>query len=99
MKNEIVTVVAKVEAESAYVELIKDECLALVAPSRLEKGCLSYDLYQAQENPAIFVFYEHWESREDLENHLESAHCLRFDNNTGGKLAKPEEIIFLSKLS
>ena len=99
MENEIVTVVAKVEAANAYVELIKDECRALVAPSRLEKGCLNYELYRSQENPAVFIFYENWQSREDLENHLQSPHCLRFDQNTNGKLDRPEEIIFLSKLS
>jgi quinol monooxygenase YgiN len=98
MKNEILTVVAKVEAQEEYIELIKNECLALLAPSRREKGCLHYNLYQAKENPAIFMFYETWQSREDLDNHLDSPHCTRFDNTTSGKLAKPEEIILLSRL-
>lgn len=99
MKDETVTVVARVEAQIEHLELVKAECLALVAPSRREPGCLRYDLFQAQENPAIFIFCEEWQSRDDLEAHLESAPCARFDANTVGKLAEPEEILFLSRIS
>ncbi len=63
-----------------------------VAPTRGEKGCINYDLHQSIDDPALFLFYENWESREDLERHLETAHALRFDERTEGMLAEPEEI-------
>jgi quinol monooxygenase YgiN len=99
MESETVTVMAKVEARPEHIEQVKEECLALVTPSRREEGCLTYDLYQAEDDPAVFLFYESWRSREDLERHLESPHCTRFDRNTSGQLAAPEEIVRLRPLA
>ena len=56
------TVVAQVKAKSEFVETVKRACLALIEPSRTDKGCLNYDLYQSTEDPTIFIFYENWES-------------------------------------
>jgi quinol monooxygenase YgiN len=95
----IQTVVAEVRAKAEFVEEVKRACLALVEPSRADKGCLSYDLYQSNDDPAIFIFFETWESREDIERHLESSHSLAFDDSTAGMLAGLEDIVYLEKLS
>jgi quinol monooxygenase YgiN len=55
-------------------------------------------LYQSTEDPTVFVFYENWESLEDIERHLESPLSHSFDKNTAGMLAKPEEITYLKKI-
>jgi quinol monooxygenase YgiN len=91
MKGQV-SVVARVRAKRGMEEDVRRECLALVAPSRREKGCINYDLHQSADDPALFLFYENWTSREDLEKHLETAHALRFDERTEGMLAEPEEI-------
>ena len=93
-----VTAVARVRARAGAEELVKRACRALVAPSRREAGCLNYDLHQSADDPALFLFYENWESRDDLERHLESPHSLQFDESTAGLLAGPEEITFWEKL-
>ena len=80
-------------------EQVKRECLALVAPSRAEQGCINYDLHQSTDDPTLFIFYENWETFGDLERHLESPHSLRFDERTEGALAEPEEITFLKLIS
>ena len=95
----IQTVVAQVRAKPEFVEAVKRACLALVEPSRADKGCLNYDLYQSTEDPTVFIFYENWESREDIERHLESPHSLAFDENTAGMLAEDEKITYLEKIS
>jgi quinol monooxygenase YgiN len=89
-----VTVTASLRAVRGMEDEVKRACLALVTPSRSETGCISYDLHQSADDPAAFLFYENWESLEDLERHLESPHSLRFDENTKGLLAAPEEITF-----
>ncbi|MDT5059756.1 MAG: hypothetical protein QOH63_215 [Acidobacteriota bacterium] len=94
-----VTVLARVRAKVGMEEQVKRECLALVAPSRAEQGCLNYDLHQSADDPTLFIFYENWESLEDLERHLESSHSLQFDERTEGMLAEPEEITFLEMIS
>lgn len=93
------TVVARVRAKTEFIEAVRRECLALVEATRGEEGCLSYDLYQSTEDKALFVFYEKWATREDIERHLESPHSLAFDERTAGMLAEPEEILYLEKIS
>ncbi|MCC6456234.1 MAG: antibiotic biosynthesis monooxygenase [Caldilineaceae bacterium] len=89
---------AQVKAKPECVEAVKQACLALVAPSRADQGCLQYDLYQSTGDPIVFIFYESWESLEDIERHLESPHALAFDEKTSGLLAEPEEITYLQKI-
>jgi quinol monooxygenase YgiN len=96
--GKIQTVVAQVKAKVEFVEAVKRECLALVEPSRADKGCLNYDLYQSTEDATVFIFYENWESLKDLERHLESPHALAFDEKTSGMLAEPEKIVYLEKI-
>ena len=92
MTNKRVTVTARVKAKGGMGEKVREECLALVAASRKERGCIIYDLHQSTEDPTLFMFYENWTSREELERHLETPHALRFDERTEGMLAEPEEI-------
>jgi len=97
--NSNVMVVARVKAKPGQEAKVKQECLALVAPSRAEKGCVNYNLYRATDDPTLFIFYENWESREDIERHLQMPYCSRFDDETDGRLAEPEEIIFCEMLT
>jgi quinol monooxygenase YgiN len=89
-----VSVTARVKAVKGMEEQVRRECLALIAPSRAEKGCINYDLHQSADDAGLFLFYENWESLEDLEKHLATAHALRFDERTKGMLAEAEEITF-----
>lgn len=95
---ERVAVVAEVNAKPEFIEDVKRECIALVEPSRSEKGCLSYDLHQDIHDPRHFVFVESWEGIEDIESHLESPHAINFDEKTLGMLAEAERIIYLKRI-
>lgn len=74
------TVVAKVVAKKESVESVKSELLKLIAPTRVEDGCVGYDLHQDNEDPAVFIFYETWESLACLENHMNTDHFKRYVN-------------------
>ena len=67
-------VVARVEAKKDKIDLVKAELLKLVKPTRAEQGCIQYDLHQDNDNPAVFIFYEIWESVEMLKAHAQSEH-------------------------
>ena len=82
------TIVAKVEANADKVEFIKSELIKLIEPTRNEDGCLQYDLHHDNENPAVFIFYENWESRELWQNHMESSHLKAYMETTEGSVAK-----------
>jgi quinol monooxygenase YgiN len=47
---------------------------ALVAPTHEEKGCILYALHQGTDDRGRLTYIERWESREDLDAHLESDH-------------------------
>ncbi len=72
------TIIARIEAQAEHVELIKTECLKMIEPTRAEQGCLQYDLHQDNADPAVFLFYERWETREAWQVHMENAHLKAF---------------------
>ena len=81
------TIVADIRAEADAVDLVKAELQKLVAPTLAEEGCLQYDLHQDDEDPAHFLFYENWTSRELWQQHMASAHIAAYQAATEGKVA------------
>ncbi|MDD2542661.1 MAG: putative quinol monooxygenase [Desulfuromonadaceae bacterium] len=73
-------VVAKVIAKKDSIDAVKTELLKLIEPTRKEDGCIEYNLHQDNENSAIFVFCEIWESRACLEKHMNSEHFKNYVN-------------------
>ena len=47
---------------------------ALVEPTHSEDGCILYALHRGLDDPSRLTFIERWESREQLDAHLESDH-------------------------
>ena len=82
------TIVAHIKAKSNKVDLVKAELLKLIAITRAEKGCLNYDLHQDNENPAHFLFYENWESRELWQIHMNNQHLKEYMAATNGAIAE-----------
>jgi len=80
------TVVAKIVAKRESVESVKSELLKLIMPTRKEEGCLEYNLHQDNEDPAVFVFYETWESLACLEKHMNSEHFKNYVNAVGSMI-------------
>ncbi|GLP96362.1 putative quinol monooxygenase [Paraferrimonas sedimenticola] len=78
------TIVAKILAKQAHTELVKRELLRLLEPTRAEAGCINYDLHQDKDNPALFVFYENWQSRKLWRAHMESEHVAAYALATQG---------------
>ena len=42
----------------------------MLEPTRVERGCLSYRLYEEVGNGNALILVEEWETQEDLERHL-----------------------------
>jgi len=70
----LLTVVATIKARNDTADKIRARLSRLVEPTRKEKGCVEYTLYQDNDNPSVFIFYENWESQTDLDAHMKSAH-------------------------
>jgi quinol monooxygenase YgiN len=85
--NKPLTIVAIIEANTDKIDLIKAELVKLIAPTLKEPGCIQYDLHQDNENPALFLFFENWESREIWQKHMNSAHIAEYMKATDGSVA------------
>ena len=68
--RDLLTVVATMRAQSGQESELRAVLEGLVAPTREENGNVAYALHQAPNDPAIFYFYEVWETQADLEAHL-----------------------------
>ncbi|MCL1047085.1 antibiotic biosynthesis monooxygenase [Shewanella electrodiphila] len=78
------TIVANIIAKANKIELVKAELLKLIEITRAEAGCINYDLHQDNENPAHFMFYENWETRELWQTHMGNTHLAEYMSATEG---------------
>ena len=77
-RPDLLTVIATMRARAGKEEELRDALVALVAPTAQEDGFVTYDLHQGVEDPALFCFYENWESGADLDAHLAAPHLVAF---------------------
>lgn len=78
------TIVANITAKADKIDLVKTELEKLIDITRSETGCINYDLHQDNENPAHFLFYENWESRELWQAHMGNQHLKDYMAATDG---------------
>jgi len=50
----------------------------MLEPTRVERGCISYRLYEDIENKNIFTLVEEWKTRDDLEKHVRTNNYRMF---------------------
>lgn len=70
----MIFVVAKSVIKEGKAEEYKKLTARLIEETRKEAGCISYDLCQDMSNPNILTFLERWESKEDLDAHMNTVH-------------------------
>ncbi|QCB45961.1 putative quinol monooxygenase [Hydrogenophaga sp. PAMC20947] len=82
------TIVANIHAHPDRIDLVKAELEKLVPITRGEKGCLQYDLHRDNSDPAHFMFYENWESRELWQTHMGAPHLAAYMQATEGAVVE-----------
>jgi len=92
MNAKPLTVVAQIKAKPGKETQVRQELLSLVAPSRKDAGCLNYDLHQALDNPALFLFHENWTSKLHLDQHLQKPDLQAVLARLGQLVAEPPQI-------
>ena len=78
------TIVARILAKEGKATFIKEELLKLIDITRVEKGCINYDLHQDNDNENLFLFYENWENRELWQQHIQNDHLAEYMKVTDG---------------
>jgi quinol monooxygenase YgiN len=98
MNAKSVTVLAHIKAKPGKERQVRQELLSLVAPSRKDAGCLNYDLHQALDNSAHFLFHENWASKAHLDQHLGKPELQAVLARVSQLVAEPPQITLWEKL-
>ena len=73
-RNPMVKVVARSTVKPGKTAEFKAIAARLIAVTRKEKGCLSYELCQDVRNEQVFCFMEEWHDGDALAAHMQSKH-------------------------
>ncbi len=98
MNAKSVTVVAQIRAKPGKEAAVRKELLSLIGPSRKDAGCLNYDLHQAADNPALFMFHENWSSKAHLDQHLRKPDLQAVLARVGDLAAEAPQISLWEKI-
>ena len=99
MTNKRVTVFARMKAKDGIAENVRQELMSLVPQTWSEEGCINYDLHQSVDEKTLFMFYENWRSKEDLDKHLEMPYLKSFLEKADKILSEPVDVTLWEKVS
>jgi quinol monooxygenase YgiN len=99
MNKSTLKVVAIAETSADKAAELKNVCLRLIEPTRKESGCISYELYEDNNNPGRFTFIEEWESQEHLDVHLKTPHLVAAGEAFGKIITKDLVVLMLNKIA
>lgn len=80
----MLTIVAHIHAKADRAAQVRAELEKLIPITRAEEGCIQYDLHVDNEDPAHFMFYENWTSRELWQTHMNAPHLKAYMEATDG---------------
>jgi len=90
----VLAVTIKVKKDK--VEVAESFLRSFLEPSRSEKGCIQYDLFQSTEDRQIFYFFEKWKDDQAIEEHGSQPFLKEFHDRFDELLEEPNQILWLS---
>jgi quinol monooxygenase YgiN len=87
LPKEAVTLIVILRAREGQESLLEAELRAMVAPTRREDGCLTYELHRGADGPGALLLHEVWASREHHKLHTQTPHFLRWNARKDALLA------------
>jgi quinol monooxygenase YgiN len=97
--QDIVYVVAKLQARAGKEETLRRIIEQGIESTRKEKGCLRYSLMQDMQNPLVLTLLEEWETEVDLDTHLALPHLQKIFAQLPEMLSAPMDIARYKKLA
>lgn len=92
MSDEKIVLFARLKVKADQVDRASTAALKIVDPSRLEAGCLNYDIHQSVEDETLFFWHETWVSKAALDEHFETPFFQEFFAVVGEVAAEPPQI-------
>jgi len=93
-----VTLVVILRSQEGKQSLLEAELRALLAHTRREDGCITYDLHRNADGASGLLLHEVWASREHHRLHTQTPHFLRWDARKDSLLAS-RDVTFWSHLA
>ena len=63
--------IARLSAKAEQAEALGEALRGLIAPTLNEEGAIDYALHRDNGDPHVWILYETWRSRADLDAHFE----------------------------
>jgi quinol monooxygenase YgiN len=92
-----VRVIARSVARKGKEDQLRELLRGMLAPTRAEQGCKSYELYES-DSPGRFYFDETWENQPALDKHIATPHFKYLEKAIGELLEEPFEVNILKRL-
>jgi len=85
----VVSVTVHVKPE--YVESFIEASLDNARHTRQEPGNVRFDVLQAEDDPARFLLYEAYHSKDDFAKHQQTSHYLQWRERVADAMAQPRQ--------
>ena len=74
----MIMVTAKIKAKNGEKDKIVEKAQDVIESTRLESGCISYDLFASTEDDNTLMMFEKWENQDVLNIHMQTEHFKEF---------------------
>lgn len=98
MTETFISLATLVAADGKREEL-RDALLALIDPTRREKGNLDYVLFEETDNPGTFVMREAFVNPAALGEHMRTPHFESFAKRAEDLLKEPLRLVRITQVS
>ena len=86
------TLVAYLHAKPEKRDELLKVLQSFVKPSRAEPACVEYHLHVSNDDPNLFVFYENWRTRKELDQHLQTPILTSFGRSVWNCCKRPSSL-------
>lgn len=98
MSNSQLTIIARIKAKPGLEKRMQHDLLNLLAPTRAESGCITFDLLVDTTDPTIFILYENWKDQASLDSHFQQPYVKQVLQAYEETLAESIAIMTLNKI-
>lgn len=94
----MIHVMARIVVEPESAESALGILRELVAASRREAGCVSYELFRRPDAPQVFQTFEIWRDQAAVDGHMKTTHVGAAIAAAGPMFSAAPEIVAFEKL-
>lgn len=90
----MIIIVAKTKFKEDALDTVLPLLEEIIAKSRAEEGCITYDLHQDIEDPNVLTFIEEWKDQKAVDLHNSSEHFTRIVPKLGSFAEEKEVTLY-----